>query len=92
MASTTHRIVRRPKPHPVRRKAATGAFHGFSIILAMAFLAPLIWAALNSVKSSTEANQQPPTWLPHSLSLQNYRSLTGFDQGIGVYQIGRAHV
>ncbi len=75
----------RRRPGSLRRKAATGAFHGVAIVLAVAFLSPLIWAALNSFKTSDEANQQPPTWLPHSLSLQNYRSLSGFDQGIGVY-------
>jgi len=75
----------RRRPTTIRRKAATGAFHGIAIVLAVAFLSPLIWAALNSLKTSDEANQQPPTWLPHSLSLQNYRSLTGFDQGIGIY-------
>ena len=70
-----------------RRRARTGLFHGTASILAVAFLSPIIWAALNSVKSTSEANQQPPTWLPHSLSLQNYRHLTGFDQGIGTYLV-----
>jgi len=70
-----------------RRGLGTGLFHGAAILLTVAFLFPLIWAALNSVKTSDEANQQPPTWLPHSLSLQNYRSLAGFDQGIGTYLV-----
>src|SRR5262249_15263516 len=85
IASTTPR--RRTPPQPVRRGVRTGLFHASASLLAAAFLFPLIWAALNSVKSSDEANQQPPTWLPHSLSLQNYRSLTSFDQGIGVYLV-----
>lgn len=83
-------VKSRPKPHPVRSRAMTGAFHGVSAILAMAFLSPLIWATLNSFKSTEEANHQPPTWLPHSLSLQNYKSLTGFDQGIGTYLLNTA--
>jgi multiple sugar transport system permease protein len=77
--------ARSGRPNPVRRGIRTGMFHTSATILAAVFLSPLIWAALNSVKSSDEANQQPPTWLPHSLSLQNYRSLSGFDQGIGTY-------
>ncbi len=60
-------------------------FHGVSMALAVAFLFPLLWALLNSLKTKDEANQQPPTWFPHSLSLDNYRNLTKFDQGIGVY-------
>jgi multiple sugar transport system permease protein len=69
----------------VARSSRTAAFHAVAAVLALAFLSPLVWAALNSVKTSDEANQQPPTWLPHSLSLQNYSSLAGFDQGIGTY-------
>jgi multiple sugar transport system permease protein len=65
--------------------ARTGLFHGAAILLSALFLAPLIWAALNSLKTSDEANQQPPTWFPHSLSLQNYKHLSSFDQGIGTY-------
>jgi multiple sugar transport system permease protein len=78
--------VRRRRPGNRLRRAARGtAFHGFSAALAAAFLFPLLWAALNSVKSSDEANAQPPTWFPHSLSLENYRNLSSFDQGIGTY-------
>jgi multiple sugar transport system permease protein len=53
--------------------------------LAVGFLFPLLWAALNSVKERDEANRQPPTWFPESLSLENYRNLASFDQGIGTY-------
>jgi multiple sugar transport system permease protein len=62
-------------------------FHGVSMTLAIAFLFPLLWALLNSLKTTDEANRQPPTWLPQSLSLDNYRNLTTFDQGIGVYLV-----
>jgi multiple sugar transport system permease protein len=87
MVATT--VSKRPRRHrsTVGGRVRTGIFHGASSLLAAAFLAPIIWALLNSVKSSTEANQQPPTWLPHSFSLQNYRTLTSFDQGIGVYLV-----
>lgn len=89
MPTTTEVVTRRPPRRPeaprLRRKLGTGLFHGAAILLAAAFLSPLIWAGLNSVKTSDEANQQPPSWLPHSLSLQNYHHLTGFDQGIGTY-------
>ncbi|WP_433434942.1 carbohydrate ABC transporter permease [Nonomuraea sp. CA-141351] len=60
-------------------------YHLFSGILAAIFLMPLIWAALNSVKSPQEANRQPPTWFPHSLSLDNYHQLATYGEGIGVY-------
>jgi multiple sugar transport system permease protein len=75
----------RPGGQTLSRGLRTGGFHGLAIVIAVAFLFPLIWAALNSVKTTDEANQQPPTWLPHSLSLQNYDKLSSFDQGIGTY-------
>src|SRR5262245_65049088 len=67
------------------RSLRTGAFHAMSAALAVAFLFPLLWALLNSLKTKSEANQQPPTWFPHSLSLDNYRNLASFDQGVGTY-------
>ena len=75
----------RPSSQTVSRGLRTGGFHSLAIIIAVAFLFPLIWAMLNSVKTTDEANQQPPTWLPHSLSFQNYDKLSSFDQGIGTY-------
>jgi multiple sugar transport system permease protein len=63
------------------------AFHVGSMALAVLFLFPLLWAALNSVKPSDEANRQPPTWFPESFSLENYANLASFDQGIGTYLV-----
>jgi len=71
--------------NPLQRAARGTAYHVVSAALAIAFLFPLLWAALNSVKDADEANRQPPTWLPQSLSLENYRNLTTFDQGIWTY-------
>ena len=69
------------------KQLRSSLFHVASTILAVAFLFPLLWALLNSLKPKAEANQQPPSWFPHSLSLANYRSLAGFDQGIGTYLV-----
>jgi multiple sugar transport system permease protein len=74
-----------PTGNPAARAARGTLFHAGSIVLAVAFMFPLLWALLNSFKSKAEANQGPPTWYPHSLSVANYRSLATFDQGIGVY-------
>jgi len=69
----------------MRRAAGTVAFHSVGLGLTVLFMFPLVWAALSSVKPNEEANRQPPTWFPHSLSLDNYAALTSFDQGIGTY-------
>ncbi|HZN75668.1 MAG TPA: carbohydrate ABC transporter permease, partial [Micromonosporaceae bacterium] len=75
----------RPQGTKLERAVRGTAYHVVSMVLAVAFLFPLLWAALNSIKERDEANRQPPTWFPESLSLENYRNLAGFDQGIGTY-------
>jgi multiple sugar transport system permease protein len=75
----------KPTGSPAAEAARGTLFHAGSIILAVVFMFPLLWALLNSLKPKAEANQGPPTWFPHSLSVANYRSLAAFDQGIGVY-------
>jgi multiple sugar transport system permease protein len=67
------------------RLARGSLFHSVSAVLAVAFLFPLVWALLNSVKTRDEANRQPPTWFPHSLSLANYKGLASFGEGLGTY-------
>jgi multiple sugar transport system permease protein len=69
----------------IKRVARGSLFHTVSMVLAVAFLFPLVWALLNSVKTTDEANQQPPTWLPHSLSLENYSGLAEYGEGLGTY-------
>ena len=78
---------------PTARRRARGrlallravGFHVLSLALAVAFLFPLVWAGLNSIKSPAEANQSPPTWLPHSWSLGNYTALQDYGEGLGTY-------
>lgn len=77
---------RQKDPRVRRRERLRGTgYHMISGLLATAFLLPLLWSLLSSLKSPAEANQQPPTWLPHSLSLQNYTNLAGYGAGIGRY-------
>jgi multiple sugar transport system permease protein len=71
----------------IQRSVRGGLFHAVSAFLAALFLFPLLWALLNSLKTKSEANQQPPSWFPHSLSLDNYRNLATFDQGVTTYLI-----
>jgi multiple sugar transport system permease protein len=65
--------------------ARGGAYHVISGILAAAFLFPLLWALLGSLKTTAESNRQPPTWFPHSLSLANYKSLATYGVGLPTY-------
>ena len=83
----TTTLTRRPRTLRRRTQSAiTGTgYHLFSGILAAIFLMPLLWVALNSIKSPAEANQQPPTYFPQSFSLANYAKLATYGEGIGVY-------
>ncbi|WP_199245651.1 carbohydrate ABC transporter permease [Leifsonia sp. AG29] len=78
------RTSRRPGRRS-RRLVAGGSYHLFSGILAAVFLMPILWATLNSFKTSAEANQADPTWFPHSFSLESYAKLANYGNGIAVY-------
>ncbi|MGP3968225.1 carbohydrate ABC transporter permease [Streptomyces sp. 6N223] len=83
----------RPALPPKRRRRGlrsalgTAGYHGVSVVLSVAFVFPLVWALLNSVKPTAEANQQPPTWFPEGFSLDNYEGLATYGEGIGVYAV-----
>jgi len=90
MTTTTHGpglalARRRDGSSRLGRIAGGIGYHGFAIALAVAFLFPLIWAFSNSVKAAEEANAQPPTWFPHSWSLENYRALATYGEGMPRY-------
>jgi len=69
----------------VRSSTASVSFHLVSGLLAIAFLFPLVWAVINSLKSPAEANQAPPTLYPHSVSLGNFQTLMDYGSGLPVY-------
>ena len=96
MATTTAGPTGAGPAAPTRRRrrsgrataaSATGTalFHLLSATAALLFLAPLVHAALNSLKSPEEAGARPPTWFPRSLSLANYGALSSFGEGVGTY-------
>lgn len=64
---------------------AGAGYHVASLALAAAFLFPLLWALLSSLKTGEEANRRPPTWWPQSWSLENYRGLAGYGEGLTTY-------
>ncbi|MBC7478954.1 MAG: carbohydrate ABC transporter permease [Pseudorhodobacter sp.] len=46
---------------------------------------PLVMSFLASIKPPDEASGVPPHYLPQSLSLQNYRDVASYHQGVWVY-------
>jgi len=69
----------------VRSAGASVSFHLVSGVLAIAFLFPLLWAVINSLKSPAEANQAPPTLIPKSISFGNFETLMNYGSGLPVY-------
>lgn len=57
----------RPIPRALLYTALTAAF--------LAVVAPFIWMLLGSVKGEGELRQSPPTWWPHTASLDNFTQL-----------------
>ncbi|MBB5751677.1 carbohydrate ABC transporter permease [Prosthecomicrobium pneumaticum] len=62
------------------------AEHTVGMLLAFLFLAPIAWTLLTSLKPPPEARQPPlPPWPVTGLSLDSYRTLGAFGEGLGHY-------
>lgn len=61
---------------PVRRLQVWRALsYAALILLAVVYLAPVIWMALTSLKSPHEATSMPPTLLPARVTVEGYEAL-----------------
>lgn len=56
-----------------------------SIALIVIFAAPVVVSVLASIKSKLEAATLPPTYLPHSFSLESYERLWSYQAGLATY-------
>jgi len=74
------------------RKAGRVAIYALCIFLAIAFLLPILWSALTSLKPPQEASAVPPTYLPSSLTLANYVKLDTYGAGVFQYVFNSASV
>jgi multiple sugar transport system permease protein len=72
-------VVAAPRPSRARILPPI-AWWVVCICLAVLFLYPLYVLVTQAIKSPAEAAQTPPTLIPHSFSLDNFRAL-GSDQG-----------
>ena len=66
------------------RKIERSSLYVLCVTLAILFLLPIIFSALNSFKSPAEASAVPPTYLPSSFSFESYLDL--YYYGVGVFQ------
>jgi multiple sugar transport system permease protein len=76
------RAVARVRPRVGRTGYLLGAL---CIAICTVMLLPLVMSVLASVKPTAEAAASPPTYLPHSLSLDSYERLWSYQQGLPTY-------
>lgn len=55
------------------------------VIICTIMVMPLVMSVLASVKPTAEAAATPPTYLPHSISLDSYERLWHYQRGLPVY-------
>ena len=70
-----------------RSRAGRGRYLLGAVCVAVAtvMLLPLVVSVAASVKPTAEAAASPPTYLPHSLSLDSYQRLWTYQQGLPTY-------
>ena len=85
-----------PRSHRLRmawRGLGTNALYfGVCTLLLLMFLFPIAWSALTSLETSAEAMASPPVYWPSRFSLENYRKLAEYGQGIRLYLWNSASV
>lgn len=57
------------------RRLQRGLLYLLAITLGAAFMVPFVWSLLSSFKTPFESTAIPPTWLPKSFQLGNYRAI-----------------
>ena len=75
-------VAARRRPRAGRGRYLLGAV---CVAIATVMLLPLAVSVLASVKPTAEAAASPPTYLPHSLSLDSYQRLWTYQQGLPTY-------
>ena len=73
-----------PKYRSLKGKRLVGSaiVHAILIFFAVAFLFPLAWMVLTSLKPLDETMKIPPSWIPSEILWSNYREATSPETGI----------
>ena len=67
------------------RRPAEYLIAAICVAMIVIMLWPLVMSLLASVKPAAEAGAVPPQYLPSALSLENYRAVANYHQGVWVY-------
>jgi multiple sugar transport system permease protein len=66
----------------VRSRYLVGAL---CLVICAVMMAPLVMSVLASIKPTAEAAASPPTYVPHSVSLDSYQRLWTYQEGLPTY-------
>jgi len=80
-----HAMSDTPSRRAWRKLGLQAAYYGLCSVLLLMFLFPILWSVLTSFETAVEASASPPAYWPSHFSLENYRSLASYGQGIGRY-------
>jgi multiple sugar transport system permease protein len=64
-----------PAAGPGRRRGGSRTWYIILTVGLLVVAGPFVWMLLGSFKSEAELRQVPPTWLPETATLDNYREL-----------------
>jgi len=84
MITTLEKTETRVAAPRVRRRPAY-LLGAVCLAICAVMLAPLVTSVLASLKPTAEAAATPPTYVPHGLSLDSYRRLWDYQQGLPTY-------
>lgn len=73
------------RPIAWKKIAIATLYYGVCIVLTLMFLFPIAWSILTSFETTAEAMASPPLYWPSRFSLENYRGLAAYGQGIKLY-------
>ena len=66
----------RPEPQPAPGRRPSSLWVYIALIIGLLFLiGPFLWMIASSVKTSAELHHVPPTWFPHTFTLDNYTTI-----------------
>ncbi|MBG0566073.1 carbohydrate ABC transporter permease [Actinoplanes aureus] len=85
MTATLERAPVRAVPRPARTGRTGYLVAAGCIAISTVMLLPLVYSALASIKPTAEAAATPPTYLPHGVSLDSYRRLWDYQEGLLTY-------
>ena len=68
-------VKRSTTPEPTRLKVRRALRYVVLIVIALAFISPLLFMLVTSFKTRADATSLPPQWIPDPFSLDAYRTL-----------------